>query len=79
MDLIHVLEYLWKAAHCFHPVGSNHAPGVAEEWVKGKALQILQGAAESVAVDLRRDATRKQLSQNKRRAVDKCAGYLDKY
>jgi hypothetical protein len=75
LDLIHVLEYLWKAAHCFHPVGSNQA----EEWVKGKALQVLHGAAESVAVDLRRDATRKQLSQNKRRAVDKCAGYLDKY
>jgi hypothetical protein len=75
LDLIHVLEYLWKAAHCFHPVGSKQA----EEWVKEKALQILHGAAETVAVALRRDATRKQLSQNKRRPVDKCAGYLEKY
>ena len=75
LDLIHVLEYLWKAAHCFHPVGSNQA----EEWVKEKALQVLHGAAESVAVELRRNATRKQLSQNKRKPVDKCAGYLDKY
>lgn len=75
LDLIHVLEYLWKAAHCFHPVGSNQA----EEWVKEKALQVLHGAAQSVAVDLRRSATRRQLSQNKRRPVNKCADYLDKY
>ncbi len=75
LDLIHVLEYLWKAAHCFHPVGSKPA----EEWVKEKALQVLHGAAESVAVDLRRDATRNQLSQKKRQPVDKCANYLDKY
>jgi len=79
LDFIHVLEYLWKAAHCFHPVGSNHAPGVAEEWVKEKALQVLHGAAESVAADLRRDATRKQLSQKRRQPVDKCVGYLEKY
>jgi len=75
LDLIHVLEYLWKAAHCFHPVGSSQA----EEWVKEKTLRVLQGAAESVAVDLRREATRKQLSPNKRQPVDKCADYLDKY
>ena len=75
LDFIHILEYLWKAAHCFHPVGSNQA----EEWVKKNALQVLHGAAESVAVGLRRDATRNQLSQNKRQPVDKCADYLDKY
>jgi hypothetical protein len=75
LDLIHVLEYLWKAAHCFHPVGSSEAG----EWVREKALQVLHGAAKSVAVDLRRDATRSQLSQRKRKPVDKCADYLDKY
>jgi len=75
LDFIHVLEYLWKAAHCFHSIGSNQA----EEWVKEKALQVLHGAAETVAVDLRRNATRSQLSQNKRQPVDKCANYLDKY
>jgi hypothetical protein len=25
LDLYHVLEYLWKAAHCFHPEGSDEA------------------------------------------------------
>jgi hypothetical protein len=75
LDFIHVLEYLWKAAHCFHPVGSNQA----EEWVKEKAMQVLHGAAKSVAVGLRRNATLNQLSQTKRQPVDKCANYLDKY
>ena len=58
-----------------HPVGSSEA----EEWVKEKALQILHGGSGNVAVDLRRDATRNQLSQKKREPVDKCADYLDKY
>jgi hypothetical protein len=75
LDLIHVLEYLWKAAHCFHPVGSNQA----EEWVKEKALQVLNGGAKNVVVELRRNAIRNQLSQKKRQPVDKCADYLDKY
>ena len=75
LDFIHVLEYLWKAAHCFHPVGGTQA----EEWVKEKALQVLHGEAKSVAVDLRRSATRTQLAKNKRKPVDKCADYLDKY
>lgn len=75
LDLIHVLEYLWKAAHCFHPVASNQA----EEWVKEKALQILNGGAEKVSVDLRWSAHCTQLSQNKRQPVDKCASYLEKY
>ncbi len=75
LDFIHVLEYLWKAAYCFHAVGSDQA----EEWVKERALQILHGKAKSVAVSLRRCATREQLSKNKRKAADKCADYLDNY
>lgn len=75
LDFIHVLEYLWKAAHCFHPAGSSEA----EEWVKDKALRVLHGAADRVAVDLRREATRKQLSQKRREPVDKCAHYLKKF
>jgi len=75
LDFIHVLEYLWKAAYCFHPVGSDEA----EEWVEEQALRILEGKARNVAVNLRRNATRAQLSASKRKAADKCADYLDKY
>jgi hypothetical protein len=37
LDFIHVLEYLWKAAYSFHPVGSDEEEG----WVKEHALEAV--------------------------------------
>lgn len=75
VDIVHVLEYLWKAAHCFHPVGSD----AAETWVRDRALSILNGRASEVAAGMRRSATLRQLLKTRRQAVDKCADYLLKY
>lgn len=75
LDFIHVLEYVWKAAHGLFAVGSQEA----QAWVAEQALGILKGEAATVAVDMRRKATRRQLSQNQRKPVDKCADYLTKY
>ena len=75
LDFIHVLEYLWKAAYGFHAVGSVES----ENWVAERALKILQGEATDVAHGLRQGATLHQLSSDKRKAVDKCADYLEKY
>ncbi len=75
LDLIHVLEYLWDAAHCFFKVGSE----AAEEWVAEKALEILRGNAGQVAGGMRRKATKLGLEKNKRKNVDKCAKYLLKH
>lgn len=75
LDFIHVLEYLWKAAYGFHAVGSVEA----ENWVAERALKILQGKAAEVACGLRQGATFHQLSSDKRKAVDKCSDYLEKY
>lgn len=72
LDFIHVLEYVWRAAHCFHPVGSEEA----EEWVKERALKILQGKASQVAVGMKRDATSQNFSDKKRGPIDKCANYM---
>lgn len=72
LDFIHVLEYLWKASYCFHNVGSE----AAEQWVQEKALSVLQGKSSDVAAGMRRSATRQNLSQKSRTAVDKCADYL---
>jgi hypothetical protein len=72
VDFIHVLEYLWKAAWCFH----SEADPAAETWVKDKATAILDGNARAVAAGIRRSATRKQLSTSQRAAADTCAGYL---
>ena len=49
-DFIHVLEYLWKAAWSFHHEGDP----AAEEWVRDKALAVLEGKATRVAAGLRR-------------------------
>jgi hypothetical protein len=75
LDFIHVLEYLWKAAYGFHAVGSVEA----ENWVAERALKILRGEAAVVAHGLRQSATLHQLSSDKRKAVDKCSDYLEKY
>jgi hypothetical protein len=75
LDFIHVLEYVWRAAHGLFHVGSQEA----QAWVAEQALRILKGEAAPVAVEMRRKATRQQLSQTKRKPVDKCAEYLMKY
>ncbi len=75
LDFIHVLEYLWKAAYCFHPVASQEAEG----WVQARALSILRGNSSSVAAGMRQSATKRQLEKTQRKAVDKCADYLLKY
>jgi hypothetical protein len=75
LDFIHVLEYVWKAAYAFHPVGSKEA----EQWVSQRALLILQGKAQSVAAQMRQSARVNKLGSKKRKPVIKCADYLEKY
>lgn len=75
LDFIHVLEYVWKAAFCFFPVGSE----AAQTWVQERALRILKGQASDVAAGIRRSATLRQLSTKTRENADKCADYLLKY
>ncbi len=72
IDFIHVLEYVWKAAWCFHPEGDPHA----ETWVAEKALEILSGNAGLVAAAIRRKATRRGLTPEQRRNADTTADYL---
>jgi hypothetical protein len=44
IDFIHVLEYLWKAAWCFH---APRDPAM-EDWVTAQGLDILHGRAAAV-------------------------------
>jgi hypothetical protein len=72
IDFIHVLEYLWRAAWNFHP----EADPAAENWVKDKALAILNGQASTVAAAIRGKATRLGLPPAQRANADRCADYL---
>jgi hypothetical protein len=75
LDFVHVLEYLWKAAYCFHAPGTEQA----ESWVGERALQILRGNSSHVAAGMRRSATLRKLLPKQRQAVDECARYLLTY
>ena len=72
VDLIHILENLWKAAYCFHPEGSQEAAN----WVKLRLLKILQGKVSLVVRGIRQSATKRKLSGKSRKAVDQVTGYL---
>jgi hypothetical protein len=74
LDIIHVLEYLWKAAYDFHCDGTPEA----EAWVQTRLCMLLEGVSPSdVAGGIRRSATLQGLVE--RRATDRCADYLCKY
>lgn len=75
LDIIHVVEYLWKAAFAFYKEGDP----AAESWVKKRLLKILRGESSWVAAGMRRSATLNGLSAKQRKPIDKCADYLLKY
>jgi hypothetical protein len=72
VDFIHVLEYVWKAAWCFHSEGDP----AAERWVRAQARQILAGRAGIVAAAIRRKATYHGLDPGRRKPADTAAAYL---
>lgn len=75
LDVIHVLEYLWKAAYVFHDEGTPEA----EAWVGTRLLHVLEGKSSDVAAGIRRSATLRELRAADRKPADKCADYLLKY
>lgn len=72
LDVIHVTEYLSKAARAFHA----ETDPAGEAWVDGRLLRPLQGTSSDVAAGIRRSATKRKLSATKRKPADKAAGYL---
>lgn len=72
LDIIHVIEYLWKAARVFYPEASQKG----EQWVTQRLLGILEGNACHIAAGMRRAATLRKLKSPLRDPVDKCAKYL---
>ncbi len=75
LDIMHVSEYLWKAATVFHAEGTAER----EEWVSKRLLRILRGRSSHVAAGIRRSATLRGLAPKTRKPADACAAYLIKY
>ncbi|WP_405889456.1 ISKra4 family transposase [Streptomyces sp. NBC_01136] len=72
-DLIHVLEYLWKAAWCFH---DKAGPDI-EAFVARHARTILAGSSERCVADLRHAAKTAALPDDKLATVEKTCTYLE--
>lgn len=72
LDLLHVLEKLWKAAYVFHPEGSPEA----EHWVRLRAEKVLQGSVSQVVKGLRQSVTKLGLGGSKGTTLSNVAGYL---
>jgi hypothetical protein len=75
IDIVHVIEYLWKAGRAFHPKSGPEL----QDWVRHRILEVLRGKAGLVAGGMRRSATRRKMSEKDREPVDTCARYLHTY
>jgi len=72
VDFVHVLEYLWNAAWCFHAARDP----AAEQWVHRQATAVLNGHARRVAGQIRRKTTTAQLGPINRKIAEEAATYL---
>jgi hypothetical protein len=72
IDLVHVLEYLWAVAWCFH---ARDDPA-AEDWVAVQALAVLAGRVRQVTESLTAQAGQRGLAESQRTGVETCVRYL---
>src|SRR6266480_4076059 len=72
LDLLHVLEKLWKAAYVFHAEGSLEA----EQWVRLRAQRILEGHGSQVVQGMRQSVTKLGLTGNKGKTLSGVSNYL---
>jgi len=72
LDLFHMLERIWDAAHCFHPEGSDEA----KAFVTQRLRRILQGDVGRVVGGLKQMATKQNLRGAKLKQLQSALGYL---
>ena len=72
LDLLHVLEKLWKAAHALYREGSPEA----ELFVRDRAERILRGMTSQVVKGLRQTITKRRLTGTKAKTLRDVADYL---
>ena len=72
LDIIHVVEYLWKVANALY--GESNLLG--KKWVHDNLLMILQGRVDSVIGRLDWMLEEMKLKKSKRAALYECSRYL---
>lgn len=73
LDIFHVLERLWQAAHCFHAEGSDQA----REFVSRRLERILEGEVGRVVGGLRQMAGKQGLKGSRLGQLESAIGYLE--
>lgn len=73
LDLFHVMERLWLAAHVFHSEGSPEA----QAFVTDRLRRLLQGRVGGVIGGLQQMLTKQSLKGSKRKTLEKVIGYFD--
>ena len=73
LDIVHVLEYLWRAAYAFHPDGTTDA----QAWVECRLLALLNGrSGGEIAKSLRAMIKTHKLDEKGVARVEATAKYL---
>ena len=72
LDIIHVIEYLWKAAHQLFFDSSFSC----ERWVESKLQLILEKGGRKTAGSIRMSAAKHSLEAKKKKIIEKAAIYI---
>jgi len=72
IDVYHVLQRIWDAAHCFWPEGSQEA----RDFVTERLERILEGKVGRVIGGLKQMGTKHKLRKSRRRQLSEAVGYL---
>jgi hypothetical protein len=76
LDLLHVMERLWKVAWCLFEEGRQKAE--AERWVEDRLRMLLDGKVSYVIGGLRQTLTKRKLKGSRRKTVREVTGYFDR-
>jgi hypothetical protein len=75
LDLLHVMERLWKVAWCLFEEGTQKAQ--AEQWVEDRLRMLLDGKIGYVIGGLRQTLTKRKLKGTRRKTMREVIGYFD--
>src|SRR4051812_43278744 len=76
LDLLHVMEKLWKVAWCLFEEGTQKAE--AGRWVEGRLRMLLDGKVGGVIGGLRQTLTKRRLKGSRRKTLREVIGYFDR-
>ena len=74
LDLFHVLERLWQAAHCFYAEGSE----AAQAFVTDRLRRLLRGEVGYVIGGLKQMGTKQKLRGSRKQQLSAVIGYLER-